>query len=322
MIKYAAQRFERAKLMPIASATTPRGATRITSLFFALLMALPMLSGCFMPQAIEDNQNLVSSQLEGNPAVVSHDLPQGEFSLHYRTVGTPEEAVLLWIHGTPGGWSDIAGLMVDTDFTGRARLVSIDRPGWGRSQFVKEPRMAGTFDEHSALLKPLLAQLKAQYPEVPLIVAGHSWGAPMAVVLGADYPGLVDGVLAIAGPFDPELPILRWYNYAGRLPGISWLIGSGLRNSNQEMFLIEDEVDAAQARWQRFERPLLVLHGELDSIVPIAHAGYAEKTFRADTTTVIRLPEQGHLLQFERTALIGRCALALAHGRPGECQER
>ena len=286
------------------------------------LISMMGLAGCSMPAAIEANEELVADRIDGNASIESHVLEQPNCDLHYRAVGRADEAVVLWIHGTPGGWSDIAGLMVDDAFTTRARLVSIDRPGWGGSQFRPKPRMAGTFAEHSELLEPLLRRLKAQYPDVPLIAAGHSWGAPMAAVLGADHPTLVDGVLALAGPFDPSLRILRWYNYAGRLPVVSWLIGAGLRNSNKEMFRLEGEVDEAQEQWRSLAVPLIVVHGEEDSIVPVAHAAYAASLFDPAQTHILRLPQQGHLLQFERTALIGRCALALARKDPAGCRER
>ncbi|MEM6709456.1 MAG: alpha/beta hydrolase [Pseudomonadota bacterium] len=274
-----------------------------------------------MPQPIEDHQKLFAERIASNPDIVAAELRLPGFRLHYRSVGAPKDAVMVWIHGTPGGWGDIAQLMLDDAFLSRARLVSLDRPGWGASRFEPEARMAGTFDEHGALIEPLLQQLRATFPGVPLIVAGHSWGAPMAVWLGASYPELVDGVLALAGPYDPTIRILRWYNYAARIPGIPTLIGRALRNSNEEMFLLRDQITAAERLWHRLRVPLIVVHGADDSLVPSGHVDYARRVFPEATTRVLVLPDQGHLLQFQRTELIGRCALALATGRLDDCRE-
>ena len=144
----------------------------------------------------------------------------------------------------------------------------------------------------------------------------------MAAYLGARHPELIDGVVALAGPFDPSIGILRWYNHAGRLPGVRTLIGSSLRRSNTEMFLLPGEVEAAQPVWRQLQRPLLIIHGIDDTLVPVAHVDYAEQLFTKTRTHVLKLENQGHLLQFEQPALIGRCALALAREQLDSCLNR
>ncbi|MEM1433766.1 MAG: alpha/beta hydrolase [Pseudomonadota bacterium] len=292
------------------------------ALIISLLLGLVGVAQGCMPAAIGANEKLVADRIASNPEIRSLSVPSADFDLYFRSAGAAKEVQLLWIHGTPGGWSDIAGLMVDDSFLERGRIISIDRPGWGLSQSRGQQRMATTFEEHSTLLQPLLEQLHDEYPEVPLIAAGHSWGSPMAAYLGARHPDLVDGVVALAGPFDPSLKILRWYNHAGRLPGVRTLIGSTLRRSNIEMFLLPGEVQAAQEVWQTLKRPLLIIHGKDDTLVPIAHVDYAARLFANTQTHILKLDDQGHLLQFEQPALIGRCALALARQDMSACLGR
>lgn len=282
------------------------------------VFCLPLVAAQAPGQAPEQAPEQETSAAD--PRISAHNLRTGNFNLHYRSVGSAEAAVALWIHGTPGSWADIVGLMRDRSFTEQVRLVSIDRPGWGASQFVNAPRLAGTFAEHSKLLRPLLQRLHDEHPSVPLVVAGHSWGAPMVATLGADHPDLVDGIVALAGPFDPAIRILRWYNYAGALPGIRTLIGGTLRNSNEEMFQLRDEVRAAQNAWRDLRVPMAIVQGLDDGLVPIAHLEHAERLFRPELLRVLRVPDQGHLLQFQRTPLIGRCVLALARADLADCR--
>jgi len=179
-------------------------------------------------------------ELAGLPDLADHpDLEAGQIAgphgaLHYRAIGSAKTAVALWIHGTPGGWADIRGLLLDTAFTTEVRVVSIERPGGGLSAgpaaapSTSGPRW-GNFNDHSVALAPLLKQLRAEHPQVPLIVAGHSWGGSFAPTLAADHPELVDGLLLLASSLDPELGKPRWYNRVANTWLVQKLLSASLR---------------------------------------------------------------------------------------------
>lgn len=271
-----------------------------------------MLTACLISDTFEDHQQFLTERVENNPDIVAADLQQDGFNLHYRSVGTARRAVALWIHGTPGGWSDIGRLMVNQPFTDQVLLVSVDRPGWGRSQYLDQSRVVPTFAEQNRLLAPLLHRVKSQHPSVPLILVGHSWGASLVPTIASEHTQQIAAVLALSGPFDPELAAPRWYNYAARIPPIRWIIGEGLRRSNVEMFALPEQLQSSAPLWRSSLVPTLVLQGEDDGLVPVEHAEFARRTFNPQATTVVRVADQGHLFQFERTPLIGRCVLALA----------
>lgn len=285
------------------------------------LAALTLVSvvGC-MPDEIREHQAYINAEVETDATIAVANLAADDFNLHVRSAGEAKGAVVLWIHGTPGGWSDIGRLMRNVAFLERAKLVSIDRPGWGESQF-DPPRVVPTFAEHSALIKPLLKRLKLDHPGVPLVVVGHSWGAPLLPTLGLDHPDLIDGLIALSGPFDANLAQPRWYNRAASLPGINTLIGYELRASNDEMYALPDELSAESERWPELATPLWIIHGAKDSLVTPAHIDYARAQFGEALEHVLLLPEEGHLLQIKRTELIARCVLAMVADSPETCRE-
>src|ERR1700758_4782917 len=55
--------------------------------------------------------------------------------LHYVTVGDDSLATIVFVHGSPGGWNDFKYYLKDNTLRKKFRLVSIDRPGFGYSDY-------------------------------------------------------------------------------------------------------------------------------------------------------------------------------------------
>jgi len=284
----------------------------------ALVPLLLTIPGC-LSGTITRHQKFIDSHVIDNPDIEGHDLRVAGFNLHYRSIGQPRRAVMIWIHGTPGGWSDIGRLMVDPDFTDQVRVVSVDRPGWGDSRFGEQIEALPSFDEQIRLLLPLLTELRAQHPGVPIVLAGHSWGAPLVASIAARADMPLAGVLALSGPFDPDLATPRWYNRAARMGLIKAIIGSALRRSNVEMYALPANLRESLPEWRSMTVPLVVVQGESDQLVPYGHFEFAQSAFPARSSTFVSLADQGHLLQIQRTPLIARCVLAIADGDPERC---
>ena len=251
--------------------------------------------------------------------------PQIAGALHYLAIGTAKTAVALWIHGTPGGWADIRGLLLDTAFTAEVRLVAVDRPGWGLStppaaNSSSAPRW-GNFNDHSVAFTPLLKQLRAAHPDVPLIVAGHSWGGSFAPTLAADHPDLVDGLLLLASSLEPALGQPRWYNRVANTWLMQKLLPESLLNANREIYALHEQLSLQRPRLSQLKMPVLFVQGLDDKLVSTDNADFAARAFDPATTGVVQLPDQGHLLQFERPPLIGRCIIALAKNQLALCRE-
>lgn len=288
-------------------------------LFVLLMMAVANLTACVTPSAFKAHSEFVEQRILNNPAISSDAIETAGFRLHYQSAGRANKAVAVWIHGTPGNWTDIAYLLDNQDFLSQVKLVSLDRPGWGESQYIDTPKLVTSFDEIGRLLQPLLRKLKTEHPNVPLLLVGHSWGGSLAPALALDHPELVDGVLVLAAGLDPQLVKPRWYNRFAN----TWLgnaaIGAALRKANVEIYALRPQMLALDARWHTLRQPIIVVQGDKDRLVDPKNADYAEAVLPAAHSAVVRLRDQGHLLQLERTDLIARCVLALADRRLEHC---
>ena len=286
-----------------------------------LIIILMHLVGCITPSGFKKHGEFVRSELIDNPEVSKHYLKSENenFQLHYRQVGSASKAVAIWVHGTPGNWTDSAYLYRDKNFISEVKLIMLDRPGWGQSQYLNEPRLVTSFTEISRLMQPLLRKLKREHSSVPIILLGHSWGGSVVPTIALDHPDLIDGVIALAAGLDPDLTKPRWYNrFASTYVGNA-VIGRGFRDANDEIYALRPELLKQHKRWDEIKQPIIVVQGNKDKLVNPRNADYAETVLPKKNSHVLRLSGQGHLLQLERMELVARCVLALAKTELSMC---
>jgi len=285
-----------------------------------LISAALCLTGCaFNTNPLAEHREFLREHVNNNPGIDANHLHNAGFSLHYKTRGNAEKGILLWIHGTPGSWSDIGKLFVNDNFLSQVKLVSIDRPGWGESQYEAMPRLVTDFDEISNLLKPLLQHLRTQYPKVPIIVGGHSWGGSVVPAVAMNNTELVSGILTTAAGLDPELAGPRWYNRLANNGIVSRIIGDDLHAANQEIYALPEQLRLQARRLPGLSLPVIVIHGMSDSLVDPRNSDFAERLIGSEKLKVVRLPKQGHLLQIEQTDLIASCVFAVISNRLSAC---
>lgn len=275
-----------------------------------------------MPNEFRVHAEFIQREVIDNSDITAAAIQTDKLSLSYHYAGVANKAIVVWIHGTPGGWSDIGRLLVDKEFLQDIKLVSIDRPGWGASQVLNSAEVYPSFDQQSYYISPLLVQLKAQYPHVPLLLAGHSWGGSLVPLIAADNPDIVDGVLVLAGGLSAKLTQPRWYNKLARFWPIKAIIGDDLRQSNIEMYALSANLTELDSRWQELANmPMVVVQGGKDPLVNPANADYIENILQnlsaqalGEQTIwqkVLRKPDYGHLLQIKHTDLIAGCVFSL-----------
>lgn len=111
------------------------------------------------------------------------------------TIAASEEgtgdAVLL-LHGQPGSSADWTG--VSRALRDRFRVIAPDRPGYGATG----GRAMGMAENAAAM-----AQLLRERGVERAIVAGHSWGAGVAIAMGERHPELVRALVLIC-PVTPH----------------------------------------------------------------------------------------------------------------------
>jgi pimeloyl-ACP methyl ester carboxylesterase len=192
------------------------------------------------------------------------------FKLHYAKIGNDTLPTLFFVHGSPGSWDAFSVYMQDSDLLAKYRMISIDRPGFGYSQFGKAKNLA----EQSLIISPLLKYIKNGKP---IHIIGHSLGGPIAVKLVADNPNTFTTMVLLAGSVDPaEEPKEKWRGILYNTP-LQYLMPGAFRPSNNEIWMAKKELVPLANQFASITCNVWIVHGDADKFVPVGNAGYAKK---------------------------------------------
>lgn len=204
-----------------------------------------------------------------------HDVNQqhGERTHHAVWTGDSLKPTLLFIHGSPGSWTAFEDYLKDSTLLASYRLISVDRPGFGYSNFGKP---VASLAEQAEAVRHVMDSLdngRAYY------LIGHSLGGPVAVELAGMDTARVKGIALLSASIDPELEpreifrpwlLPRWVSYV--MPRSFWA-------SNYEIYYLMAELEKQKQVWPKLRCKVLVIHGEKDKMVPVGNAAYAEKMY-------------------------------------------
>lgn len=187
--------------------------------------------------------------------------------LHVRLHGEAGRPLVLFFHGnaeTVADYDEVAA-----ELTGRVQFAVTDYRGYGAS--TGRPTLQRLFDD-------TLAVFDAVRPHAPLapVVLGRSLGSAAAWHLVEHRGDQLSGVIVDSGFSDLDAFARR----RGLAP-------SAL--TAEERRVLDPLPKAA-----RCEVPALLLHGEEDSLIPLAEAVRVAKACPADHLTFVTLPGRGH----------------------------
>jgi pimeloyl-ACP methyl ester carboxylesterase len=214
--------------------------------------------------------------------------------IHYAMVGNDSLPTLVFLHGSPSAWNAFLTYMQDPELLFHFRMVSIDRPGFGFSDFG----YALPLDEQSKLLMPVIQEIRNNKP---VYLAGHSLGGPLVVKMAADAPDLFAGIMLISGSVDPELePKEPWRFFMENVPFRYFLPGS-FRPSNTELVYFKKDVIALVPDFAKVKCKVYLVHGDKDTWVPPGNVEFAKlKLVNASKVKILMLPGGTHFIPWTK----------------------
>jgi pimeloyl-ACP methyl ester carboxylesterase len=214
--------------------------------------------------------------------------------LHYAMTGDDKLPSLVFIHGSPGSWINFRKYMWDAGLLEKFRIISIDRPGFGHSDFGIAMRL----QEQCKLIMILLRQLKTGQP---MFVSGHSYGGPVVARLAADDPILFKTILIVAGAIDPAQEKKENWRYILEKKPLCWFIPGAFRPSNTELIWLKEDLKTLATDLDKITTDVVFVHGDKDIWVPVENTGYGKKMMvSAASLSINILPGAGHLVGRER----------------------
>jgi uncharacterized protein len=179
----------------------------------------------------------------------------------------PRAQVIFW-HGNGGNlslWLDVIAGLRRQEFS----VLAVDYRGFGAS--TGRPSEQGLYRDADAALRVFEERLKQ--PGAPVIYWGRSIGTPVAAYMAAERP---PDALVLESPFADIVAII------GGNPVMRFLhLFSSYRFPTSEFL-------------ERYDGPLLVIHGDADSIVPFSAGRRVYEEARGNRKTFVPIPGADH----------------------------
>ncbi len=250
-------------------------------LFVLFLVGIALLHGCMRMRTSDAKARSLFAKKKV-PLHITDTLIAGR-RLHYAMTSQNNALpTLVFVHGSPGSWFHYQKYMLDADLNKKFRLVCIDRPGFGHSDFGKALHL----DEQSELIAPVLRSLKT---EEPMYLCGHSMGGPVVVKLAADHPDLFNAIVIVAGAIDVNQEKKERWRYLIKYRGLNWLLPGAFRPSNTELLYLKKDLIPLQKDFANIRCDVRFVHGDRDTWVPIENVAFGQKmminarSIRSDT---------------------------------------
>ena len=216
------------------------------------------------------------------------------FPLHYAQTGNDSFPTLLFVHGTPGSWEGFQNYLLNKELLKHYRIIAIDRPGFGYSDF-------GNAIDLAAQTAIIAAWMDSINNDKSFIIIGHSLGGPLVVKLASARPQYAKALIILAGALDPaaEKPE-KWRPILFRTP-LNLLLPGALRPSNEELWYLKKDLVDMKIDYERITCPVYILHGKKDVLVPYKNVAYAQKMFtKTDSVFVTTFENENHFIVWTR----------------------
>lgn len=276
-------------------------------LAFCFVALTFLLDGCMQ---FRMNRSEIEKFFEDKPYKGTlHQIHEGTRVINYLKAGNDQLPLVVFVHGSPGSLSAFINFMADTALLQRAQLISVDRPGFGSSNFgYAEPSLK----KQASLLKPILEAHKGNRP---LILVGHSLGGPVIARMAMEFPELVDALVMVAPSIDPDLEPYEWFRYPLATPFLSWMLPRSIRASNDEIYKLKPELQEMLPLWSTITTRTIVIQGGKDDLVPPGNADFARKMMTQADVTIWLKQDINHFIPWVHPELIRDAVLECLNHR-------
>jgi len=284
---------------------------RIVHLTMYILLALLLLwiiavqAGC-MSMRTPDREWTEKLRAKGQTRAPGfRDIPGSTGrTIHAVVVGSTDTLPwVIFLHGSPGSADAYLDYLADTSLSRHANLVSMDRAGFGYTDFG-HPEIS--LQRQAEDIKAVADSLA---PGKQVFLVGHSLGSPVIFRFAMDYPGQVAGIINVAGSVDASLePHPWWQNFFDVPPG-KWLLPKSFWTSNREIKYLEPELEKMMPLWASVQCPVHIIHAKNDRLVDVRNVDFCRRMLTGAPVQVTLLEKGDHFILWTRTDVVNAAIL-------------
>lgn len=218
----------------------------------------------------------------------------GKRTMHFADLVNDQRSLIVFIHGSPGSWTAFLEYFKIDSLTKKTDLVSVDRPGFGKSN-------RGWPEPDLARQSELIHEVISTYQHPNKILVGHSLGGPVIARMAMDYPDHYNGLLFIAPSIDPEQEKKEWYRNLIKTKVGGWFTPEDFWTSNEEIVPLKAELSKMLPLWEHIKAKSIVLQGTRDMLVPAENAAFAKNMMKDSILEVRYLENVNHFIPWTHT---------------------
>lgn len=227
------------------------------------------------------------------------------------TSGADTLPPLLLVHGAPGAWYGSRNFLEDSVLKQHFHIIAVDRPGYNKSRFKGRRHAVTSFTLQATAIHEALRLNKSNRPG---ILAGSSYGAPIAVRLATLYPASFHHLVLLAPAIDPDRETFWWFHPWVREAPVRWFLPHFLNVATDEKFAHVEELRNLVPDWKKLSLPVTVVQGGADDIVDPGNLEFAKKVLAGKQAEFIFIPNAGHLIRWRNAGVVRAIFLKAANG--------
>ncbi|CAL2084993.1 Pimeloyl-ACP methyl ester carboxylesterase [Tenacibaculum sp. 190524A02b] len=204
----------------------------------------------------------------------------------YRTLNSihnQELPTIIFVHGTIGSSSDFAKYMMDEDLLKKFNFISYDRIGYNYQD-------KNHVQESIAFERDLLDAIISTIPSKKIIIAGYSYGGPIALASKKQVKKILLFAPAVYSKVEPMPWLLNFYKWKIT----RWLVPKIWQEASKEKISHKSDLRKFENKWNNTPNTIVCIHGNEDWIVPYENSLYLKKHFSNKQFNLITLNSTGH----------------------------
>lgn len=259
---------------------------------FCIVAWLVFCAGCIRFRL--SDQKATALFKSKNVALKIYDTIIGNRHVHFAITGNYSLPILVIVHGSPGSWSNYAEYMYDAGLLKKFRMIAMDRPGFGYSDFGNPMHLR---EQCELMLQVIAPHRNGQ----AIYLAGHSIGGPVIAQMAAMSPGSFKKIVIISGSISPYLEKKeKWRTIVDNTILRKFLPGS-FAPSNTEITWFKKDLFQLEKELPAINTAIVFIHGDKDDWVPIGNVRYGiDKMINASAIQSDTIKGGGHLIIWKR----------------------
>ncbi|MBG6187257.1 alpha/beta fold hydrolase [Flavobacterium sp. CAN_S2] len=225
------------------------------------------------------------------------------YKIHYVATGNAENPTLFFVHGSPGSWNAFKEYLQDSLLLKKYRMIAIDRPGFGYSDFGDAQNLKVQSQRISEFIKKI-------DNKKPLILVGHSVGGPVVAQLAVDNPSWFKRLVILAGSLDPKAENPEKWRTVIKVSPLRYLIPGALRPSNDELWWLKKDLVDLEPELKNITSDVTIIHGTKDALVPYSNVAFMQKMFvNAKSLDTITIEKANHFIPWSHYEIVRNALL-------------